>query len=375
MLIKKENIMFFFIDQDQFWGGNLRAYFEYTYYKKEYKIVIINNGRTADSEIKSKYDDIIVESKITLKLLFLAMKAKFFFVTHGIKPLNGILAGVQGYKLINLWHGIPIKAMGNLQSSNYNRASKIDRVYKKGKSYDLVCCSSVTDKAMMSACLFIPGDRLFVSGIPKADWLTCPVNELPLDYINDLSVIDRVINGRKLVFYSPTGRDNPAMDYFFDVDELEKLSDFLAVNNCIIGFRYHGLHLQNEFRRIHGGLIEQNRILDLGIDLFSESNIILRKTSLLIGDYSSIIVDFLITNKPIIKFAYDVDDYLKNRGLLYNYEKMLPGILLKESASLGSVILDALNNYDFNEYPEKWLFYMYEDSRSCERLYQRMIEL
>jgi len=47
---------------------------------------------------------------------------------------------------------------------------------------------------------------------------------------------------------------------------------------------------------------------------------ILYYTDILISDYSSIYIDFLLTNKPIIFYPYDKDDYLKNRNMYFKYE-------------------------------------------------------
>ncbi len=375
ILLKKQNVIVFFIDKDQAWGGNLRAYFEYVYEKNSFKLVVLNRGICSSQDIAKKYPRAIVSETVDFSVLRFALRAKFFIITHGKKPLRGLLHGIKGYKLVNLWHGIPIKAVGNLQASYQGRTRKLDNTYNKSKSFDLVCCSSMTDRAIMAACHLLHGDRLVVSGIPKTDWLMCSEQKLPKDYQNDLEKLENQLAGRKLVFYTPTGRDNKEEDYFFESDEMIELVDALSERNCVLGFRYHGLPLQNQFRKKHHAIIEQGKILDFGLDIYSESNIILRKTALLICDYSSILVDYLLMNKPIVRFAYDLDDYVKNRGLLYNYEKVLPGRIVKDVDSLSSVINEMLHDEIDSEYPQKWLFHQYEDAFACQRIYERMLSM
>ena len=43
-----------------------------------------------------------------------------------------------------------------------------------------------------------------------------------------------------------------------------------------------------------------------------------------VTDYSSIFIDFLVTGKPILHFTYDIDEYVRERGFLYDLETVLP---------------------------------------------------
>ena len=49
-------------------------------------------------------------------------------------------------------------------------------------------------------------------------------------------------------------------------------------------------------------------------------------SDVLITDYSSVMVEYSILNKPIVLFAYDLDDYLSNeRGFYFDYRENVPG--------------------------------------------------
>ena len=58
-------------------------------------------------------------------------------------------------------------------------------------------------------------------------------------------------------------------------------------------------------------------------------------TDLLITDYSSIIFDFALTSKPIVLYAYDLEEY-KNRirGFYYEYEEFVPGPIVRNQEEL-----------------------------------------
>lgn len=69
-------------------------------------------------------------------------------------------------------------------------------------------------------------------------------------------------------------------------------------------------------------------------------------SDILITDYSSIMIEFAILNRPIIFFVYDLDNYLNNeRGFYYDFKKTVPGKLVYSCDEL----IDAIENNDFDK--------------------------
>ena len=112
--------------------------------------------------------------------------------------------------------------------------------------------------------------------------------------------------------------------------------------------------------------------------LYCETNLILARASILIVDYSSIWVDYLILDRPIIFFSQDLEHYVENeRGLNYKPE-FFPG---ERTENMSALITAISQNIDSDPYQAKRLrvkqhFHDYPCDTSCsEALVKAIPEL
>ena len=78
-------------------------------------------------------------------------------------------------------------------------------------------------------------------------------------------------------------------------------------------------------------------------------NDLIKASDLMISDYSAIIQDFSILEKPILCFAYDFEDFRDSRGLYLDYDKDMPsGILRTEQDVINYIV-----GMDYNEECQK----------------------
>ena len=81
---------------------------------------------------------------------------------------------------------------------------------------------------------------------------------------------------------------------------------------------------------------------------------ILGLTDILITDYSSVFIDYLLLDRYIIFFPYDLDRYIKSeRELYYNYEDITPGIKVYEYEELEKVLKAYLEGQDMYKLQRK----------------------
>lgn len=87
----------------------------------------------------------------------------------------------------------------------------------------------------------------------------------------------------------------------------------------------------------------------------------------MISDYSSLIYEFAVFKRPILFYAFDLEDYITSRDFYEPYETFVPGKIVETFDDL----IIALKEEDFEqEKVPKFLdkHFKYQDGKSSERL-------
>jgi len=100
-----------------------------------------------------------------------------------------------------------------------------------------------------------------------------------------------------------------------------------------------------------------------------QTNELLGIADILISDYSSVFFDFIPTERPIIHYLYDLEEYTKDRGLNLTEEE-LPGKVVKTNTELVSNVAKKLEHYKpTSKYlAAKNRFCPYDDGKSTEKV-------
>ena len=211
------------------------------------------------------------------------------------------------HKIIQLWHGIPLKRIGKLFPA--------EKFWEKetGK-YAAAVCSSERDRiTMANAFAPLSIDRVWLTGLPRNALLLKAENQLPRDYRMQLDDLRKRLRGRRMILYAPTWRDNTDGMYTLSDDEKRELEMLLIKRNSAFAIRAHS-NRRTESRDAPNAPASNIFF----VNDFPDVNVVLRLTDVLVTDYSSIYIDFLLTNKPILHFTYDLENYVNERGFLYD---------------------------------------------------------
>jgi len=84
-------------------------------------------------------------------------------------------------------------------------------------------------------------------------------------------------------------------------------------------FRFH---LQNQEQT---RFVETKHIRFINEDKFEDIMTVLNNFDLLVTDYSSMYIDYLLLDRPIVFLPYDLSDYSKKRGFNFDYNLVTPG--------------------------------------------------
>lgn len=136
----------------------------------------------------------------------------------------------------------------------------------------------------------------------------------------------------KVIFYMPTFRESETK--FFEVMNLERFQTFLEQEHLLFCMKLHPFSkLQEVFLEKVRGTFQNFLFLDTDSDPY----VFLKRTDVLVTDYSSVFFDFLLLDRPIVFFDYDREEYLtQSRELYYDYEEMTSG---EKSKTMDELIL------------------------------------
>jgi len=284
------------------------------------------------------------------KGLYILLKSKLLVFTHGKYDFFPYLPRPHSQRtFLNLFHAIAVKKLADKASFSASKKKDID-------SWDYFLVSSQFEKEFIKKQFGFDEEQILTFGQPR----------------NDIIVKNKLIssdNGNKLVLYAPTFRDHTMTKLFpFDDADLLALDQFLRDNRIEIMIRLH-VHDEQKYskRTIYKNL--QN-IYFKGSDKIPSINDYLHHVDMLISDYSSITLDYLLLDRPVAYIPYDYDEYNKVRGFSFDYLKHLAGPVLKTQSDLQSFLLTDGKEHAAQRNTIKNIFHEHQDGKSTQRLIQ-----
>lgn len=126
------------------------------------------------------------------------------------------------------------------------------------------------------------------------------------------------------VLYAPTHKDSEYETTLFPFEDFdpEQLYSFLRENKIRLFIR---MHPSEEGHRQSQELINNENVYLAGRKISQSSVELLPFVDVLITDYSSIYMDFLPFNRPIVFVDDQLDRFEQVRGIAFNYDRYFPG--------------------------------------------------
>ncbi|HEY2394895.1 MAG TPA: CDP-glycerol glycerophosphotransferase family protein [Rudaea sp.] len=241
---------------------------------------------------------------------------------------------VMGARIVQLWHGVGFKRIELDKWRNEVSASStlssprvlalrigMHRFTGRLVRYDVVNTTSAfyRDKVFIPAFL---SRHFLVAGYPRNTFgaLGEPGASLACRNV-DGPILARWSEwfgqGRRLVLVAPTFRDSRATPLGLSPDVVSSLDEFCERQGVEFVFKFHPF--EREVDQIKGRHLHLCRP---DSDLYP----LMPLSSALVTDYSSIYMDYLLLDKPILFFVPDIDQYLRtDRQMQFGFDSMTPG--------------------------------------------------
>lgn len=236
--------------------------------------------------------------------------------------------------VLQLWHGVGFKRIEldkwRNETGRYHLFSNPQllrlrllfyRITGRSPHYHAVNSTSAFYRDNVFGPAFV-SDHLPVCGYPRNTFGRVPGTDQELLWNNVDEGIKRSLNGwlganRRLVAVTPTMRDSgkPAMN--LDSSTMEMLHGFCETHCVELLFKFHPS--DKSASKIFG---KHLHLCSADSDIYP----LLPFTSALITDYSSIYMDYLCLDKPILFFIPGGDDYTQeDREIQFSLDEMTPG--------------------------------------------------
>lgn len=236
-----------------------------------------------------------------------------------------------GQKYLNTWHGTPLKTLGKDLSSGFMDHSNIGRNVLQ--TTHLLAPNEHTQNSLIvrNEVGILFSGKIGRVGTPRVDRMMNIDTSRRRALFAALGIAE---DGRKVVFYAPTWRGTGPKKRF-DREKLE--SDLRALTDVDVHILFRAHHATE--RLLRGMNIEDVSVIPPEIDSYD----ILGITDVLVTDYSSIFFDFLSASKPIVFYAYDLEEYVAERGLYFSMDDM-PGELARNITELTACVKRAMDS-------------------------------
>lgn len=244
---------------------------------------------------------------------------------------------LQGAKLIQLWHGIPLKDITMLRAAP---AGQGITSASTGPADVLVA----PGKAMKEKWARWIAFREFAAlGYPRNDVMMREPTKNELINV-DLKMLDELKSakeaGRKVVFYAPTFRDDSGLAWL-EKSGIAEVGQWCSEKSIFFFTKPHPVDRANA-----QGLAQRMPGVHFA-DPISDLYPLLRYVDVLVTDYSSLAIDFLLLDRPIVFYRPDHAAYAaKCRNLLPDYERFTTGPIVADANALCRSIEDACSGKD-----------------------------
>lgn len=264
---------------------------------------------------------------------------------------------------IQTMHGTPLKTLGLDVPGELTTDQKRNNFIRRCDRWNYLVVQSDKASKITASCYNFKKEFLR-TGYPRNDILFEKNNQAEIGKLKKKMGIP---TNKKVILYAPTWRRRNYFEMHLNINDMkEKFSDEYVLLLRVHPFAYKGLNksILNDF------------VLDFSTYESVEELYLI--SDIVITDYSSVMFDYTILNRPILFFTYDLEEYRDNlRGFNFDFESEAPGPLISTYEDLKEKILNIEETYkDYYEALQRFRnkFNEYESGSASKQIFNKVFK-
>lgn len=356
---KQENVIFFFSTSTLY--DNSEALFHYLIeqgYHHQYRIICAVRDKNLCKKIYN------VRYISVFGAIWPILRSKYVFYHNEMLPIMPTSKQI----FVDFWHASTFK--------------KINKMIEPDYKYDFFTYLTVTSelfRPIFAEAFGCDKNRIILNGHPRNDYLYKNIDSLKRLQIDKNHF-------KKIFIWVPTYRLSKShkqrdaepnyfmgsgLPVFRTESALEELNSFLDKNSCFLIIKIHPAQdcaciTHKTFSNIK--FLYNLELETMDIPFYS----ILPDMDALITDYSSIVFDFLLLNRPMAFTLDDYETYKRRRGFVFSDPlEFMPGEQIMEAKDFYRFLQHCLNNED--NYKQQRMeinnrVNLYKNGGNCQRI-------
>lgn len=266
----------------------------------------------------------------SVKGVLYALRAKLIVHSHSTNDdFSKVFMG--GAISFNTWHGVGLKKVWGANKNTFSYkvyhekktlkhilGMLVLRTNQAKKNY--VVSTSPAVSSYYPETFFVPKENVLELGQARNDVFFKETEE-------DLE-IPEWFREEKVILYMPTHRKLGKLDRDISlVFDFKQLNEFCTENDYKFVVKRH-MYSSGSVPTIY------ENIIDISEQTY-DPQLLLKYSDVLMTDYSSCYTDYLLLNRPVIFYSYDLNVYLNSSNQMYfNYFDVTPGPKVEEFAEM-----------------------------------------
>ncbi len=268
---------------------------------------------------------------------------------------------------IQLWHGCGVFKKVGLSTidKSFGKTAKSHEEYPLNTNYSYVTIASPELSWIFEESMGIDKDSgiIIPTGISRTDEF------FDEEFIagSYRKLYDKIpqAKGKKVILYAPTFRGDVATCTSPDELDIKAFAKELG-DDYILLFKHHPT-VKNlpKIPEEYEGTFAFDMTWKSGMNI-SE---LMTVADICISDYSSVVFEYSLFERPMLFFVYDLEDYIDERGLYYDFDEITPGPLCRTNEEMLDYIKHIDERFDKQEVIDfKNKFMCCCDGHSSERI-------